>query len=205
MRRARRAGAFTLFEVMAAVLVLGMLYTVLANAAMQGLYSEGETRRRLEASLIADRALAEIELQLSLGQTPPSGSAEQEEDPYLVSVTVQPFDPTVLLVPPEPGEAAPRASAQPTETLLAPPSSGSEGRLRRIDVRVSWPESGQERSVGRTTFAFDTTGLEALFPPEGGEGPGGTDLETAEDFRGLSPEQTFERLKELVGPGKAAR
>jgi type II secretory pathway pseudopilin PulG len=204
MRRARRDGAFTLFEVMAAVLVLGMLYAVLANAAMQGLYSEGETRRRLEASLLADRALAELELQLSLGQIPPSGSAEQAEDPYLVSVSVQPFDPTVLRVPPEPGEAQPQASAQPAESLLLPPSSGNEGRLRRIDVLVTWPEAGQERSIGRTTFAFDTSGLEELFPKEGegaGAGTDGKGREAAEELENVAPEEAFDRLQNLVNPG----
>lgn len=202
MRCARREGAFTLFEVMAAVLVLGMLYAVLANAAMQGLYSEGETRRRLEASLLADRALAELELQLSLGQIPPSGSAEQAEDPYLVSVSVQPFDPTLLRVPPEPGEAAPRESAQPAESLLVPPASDNEGRLRRIDVLVTWPEAGEERSVGRTTFAFDTTGLEELFPKEGeGQGTDGKGRETAEELENVAPEEAFKRLQELVNPG----
>jgi len=166
MRRSRRDGGFTLFEVMAAVLVLGMLYSVLANSAMQGLHSEGETRRRLEASLIADRALADLELQLSLGELPPSGSAEEELDPYRIRVTVQPFDATVLRVPPEPGAAAPEVTP-PADSLLAPPSSGNEGRLRRIDIQVSWPEASEERSVGRTTFAFDTTGLEEVFPEEG--------------------------------------
>ncbi len=205
MRRARREGAFTLFEVMAAVLVLGMLYAVLANAAMQGLQAEGETRRRLEASLIADRALAELETQILLGVIPPSSRAEEAQDPYLVTVTVQPFDPSVLLVPPEEGEAAPRAAGTPAETLLGPPSSGAEGRLRRIDVLVAWSDAGQERSVGRTTFAFDTSGLEELFPE--GEQPGEqqdqTEAEIREELRRLSPQQALQRMQELYGkPGR---
>jgi prepilin-type N-terminal cleavage/methylation domain-containing protein len=82
MRRELRERGFTLFEVMAAVLVLGMLYAVLANAAMQGLQSEGETRRRLQASLIADRALAEIETQLALGVILPLASRRRSRIPF---------------------------------------------------------------------------------------------------------------------------
>ena len=182
MRRGdRQLAGFTLFEVMAAVLVLGMLYAVLANAAMQGLHSEGVTRRRFQASLIADRALAAIETQLTLGVIPDTGSQEEAEDPYLVSVTVQPFDPSVL-IPPDSLEGEARSSGQASsETLLAEPSSADEGRLRRIDVRVSWEESGVERSVARTTFAFDTAGLEELFPTEGGEGQQSDEDEESED------------------------
>lgn len=188
MRRADpRAAGFTLFEVMAAVLVLGMLYAVLANAAMQGLHSEGETRRRFQASLLADQALAALETQLTLGVIPDSGTQEEAEDPYLVSVTVQPFDPSVL-IPPDSLEGEARASHEtPAETLLVEPSSGNEGRLRRIDVRVTWEESGNERSVTRTTFAFDTSGLEELFPQEEAEGQQPAEDEQGEEDQDQQP------------------
>jgi prepilin-type N-terminal cleavage/methylation domain-containing protein len=204
MRRQARRRGFTLFEVMAAVLVLGMLYAVLANAAMQGLHSEGETRRRLRASLLADAALAEIETQLALGSIPPSGQSESEEDPFLVGVSIQPFDPIALLVPPEPGETAPAPLSG--ESLLAA-GAGGEGRLRRIDVVVRWEEAGDERFVTRTSFAFDTTGLEELFPEEevaagdaGNDKSGGID---PEDLRGLSPEQAMQRLRDATGAGSS--
>lgn len=204
MRRERRERAFTLFEVMAAVLVLGMLYAVLANAAMQGLQSEGETRRRLQASLIADRALAEIETQLSLGVIPRSGVEEEEQDPFLVRVTIEPFDPSVLLPPPKDGEPEPRAATPDVPTLLGPPTSADAGRLRRIDVLVVWSEAGEERRAGRTTFAFDTTGLDQLFPPEAETGQAEqTPAEpTEEDLRGLSPQEAVRKMQNMLGqPG----
>ncbi|HEX5066967.1 MAG TPA: type II secretion system protein [Myxococcota bacterium] len=185
-----RRDAFTLLEVMAAVLILGLLYAVLAEAAIRGLRSEGVSRRKVEASLIADRFLADLEAQLALGQIPKSGQEEQEVDVYRVGINVQPFDPTPILDaiekvekergidkhkarPKKPEEqnsmevGAQTPGAVPTEDLLAPPRTGQEGRLRRIDVSVTWQDGEREEHVSRTTFAFDTSGLEQLFPKKG--------------------------------------
>jgi hypothetical protein len=212
-RRSRRDGAFTLLEVMAAVLVLGMLYAVLATAAIQGLRSEGESKRRIEASLLADRWLSDLEIQLALGQVPEKGTQQEEVQSYVVSTNVVPFDPTAMM---EVGEkflkkrgVNRRASARPTQSstqqdpnqvqlpgadplapgpdpalagqsLLAAPKAGQDGRLRRIDVVVSWYEGEEERQVTRTTFGFDTTGLEELFPEKQGGGGEGEDAGQAE-------------------------
>ena len=67
MRRAELA--LTLLEVMAAVALLVIVYTFLAKAATQGVRSEADSRRRMEASLLADATLAEIETRLALGET----------------------------------------------------------------------------------------------------------------------------------------
>ena len=182
---ARRRG-FTLLEVMAAVLVLGLIYTVLAEAAIRGLRSEGISRRRVEASLIADRFLADLESQVELGQVPASGQDQQNVDVFHVAIRVDSYDPTPMLDTiaqiekqrsrPERKKntadqtkassmevGAPTAGA-PMEDLLAKPHPGQDGRLRRIDVAVTWEDGDREEHVLRTTFAFDTTGLEDLFP-----------------------------------------
>ena len=65
-----RQRGFTLLEVLAAVAILGILYVVLADVAMQGLLSEGRSRRRLEASLLADQALSDIEIEMASGGPP---------------------------------------------------------------------------------------------------------------------------------------
>jgi prepilin-type N-terminal cleavage/methylation domain-containing protein len=188
---ARHRG-FTLLEVMAAVLVLGLIYTVLAEAAIRGLRSEGISRRRVEASLIADRFLADLESQVELGQVPASGQDQQDVDVFHVGIRVESFDPTPILDTiaqiekqrsrPERRKntadqtkassmevGAPTAGA-PTEDLLAKPRPGQDGRLRRIDVAVTWQDGGREERVLRTTFAFDTTGLEELFPDKANAG-----------------------------------
>jgi type II secretory pathway pseudopilin PulG len=217
-QRLRREHAFTLLEVMAAVLVLGMLYAVLATAAIRGLRSEGESKRRLEASLLADRWLSDLELQLALGQVPQKGAQQEQIESYVVSTNVLPFDPTAMMEvgqdflkkrgverrapsrptqsstpqqPAVPGaeEAGPTAPdpALAGQSLLTPPRAGDDGRLRRIDVVVSWYEGEVEERVTRTTFGFDTTGLEELFPEDqdgggGGEEGGGEDNSELEDM-----------------------
>ena len=57
----RRDGGFTLLEVMAAVAILAIAYISLGSGGMQGLQHEGEARRKLQASLLADSVLSEIE------------------------------------------------------------------------------------------------------------------------------------------------
>ncbi len=66
-RRRSRAG-FTLLEVLGAVAILGISYAVLVTVAIQGARAIGESQRRLDASLIADVQLTEIELAAELGQ-----------------------------------------------------------------------------------------------------------------------------------------
>ncbi len=85
--------AFTMLEVLAAVSVLAIVYLVLASAAIEGLRAEGESLRRLEASLIADELLSDIEAQLNLALAMPESSEEIERDEFLVRIDVRPFDP----------------------------------------------------------------------------------------------------------------
>jgi len=218
----RRAAGFTLLEVMAAVLVLGLLYTVLAETAMRGLRSEGISRRRTEASLLADDRLSQLELQLALGEVPKSGEEEEAVDPYRIVVRVQPYDPSPLLEaieklqkerePKHPaGSSAPKTPAAPAQaaaaaaggaqgaptlqSLFTPPRAGEEGRFRRIDVSVAWPDGDQEESVSRTTFAFDTSGLDDVFPGRGKQPGAGGDTSGLE---GLSTDEQIKRMEQIL-------
>jgi prepilin-type N-terminal cleavage/methylation domain-containing protein len=165
--RRRRARGFTLFEVMAAVLVLGILYTVLATSAIQGLHSEGVSRRRLEASLVADDYLAQIEAGIAAGTFPELGAAEEEvEGGYQVVVEVVPFDPSPYL-----GEKFLESLPQqgdPTPTLLAPPARPDQSLLRSVSVVVRWQEAEGEYEARRTTLAYDTAAVASMFPDEAG-------------------------------------
>jgi hypothetical protein len=155
--RARGIGAFTLLEVLAAVLVLGMLYTVLADVAIQGLRAEGLAKRRLEASLRADALLADIESQMMFGLVPPISEAEEEDGNFVNSVSVTPIELATLF---------PDLETDPNAgSLLEPEGATGEPRLRRIEVRVSWLEGIHQFSVQRTTVALDMSGLEEVFPP----------------------------------------
>ena len=80
----RSEAGFTLLEVMAAVAIIAIVFTTLARVASEGLRSEGSSKRRLEASLLADAALAEIERQVEEGVDLELGVEEREEDLFTV-------------------------------------------------------------------------------------------------------------------------
>ena len=153
-----RAAAFTLLEVLAAVALLGILYTTLAGVAAVWLRSEGESRRRFEASLAADRRLAEIEVQLAARSVPEMGESVLEEEPFRITTRVEVFTLPVELF--EPAESAPRrreesAPAAAGSTLFPRQGGQVQSPLRLIQIFVAWDEGTEERRVERTTLAFD--------------------------------------------------
>ncbi len=162
-RRSPSRSAFTLLEVLAAVAILGVLYVVLADVAIQGLRAEGRSRRRMEASLVADRALSEIEIEIEAGGLPEIGHLpEREEDIFLIAVEVRPYS-----IPPLGGAAEAGSDTGP------PPEGGVLASLREIELTVTWLEGVDEQRVVRTTYAFDaataSSQLLEVAPPRGGE------------------------------------
>jgi prepilin-type N-terminal cleavage/methylation domain-containing protein len=163
-------GGFTLLEVLAAVAILGIAYIALGSSGIQALQHEGESRRRLQASLLADSELAEIETQLEAGLAPQLGKNEREAEGFQVAVEVTPF---TIDIPEENtasgqrlGKARSRLGGSDAQRLPQPvipgPSllgggqgAGAVSPLRKIDVRVTWNEGFGERSVARTTFGLD--------------------------------------------------
>lgn len=146
MNRSSPSGAaFTLLEVLAAVAVLGILYVVLADVAIQGLRAEGRSRRRMEASLVADRLLSDLETNLEVSGVPEIGRTESEEDAFRISVEVRPFE-----LPLPPG-----SDADP------PAAAGVLASLREIELTVTWDEGMDENRVVRTTYGFDREAVSA--------------------------------------------
>lgn len=150
MSSKRRSG-FTLLEVLASVAILGIVYTMLSGVAARWLGAEGEARRRMLATLHADRALAEIEAQVAAGTLPPPGENEtqDENEIYRVLTRVQDFPIPVEICA---SLEEKRPAKAPTLCGAAP---GGPSYLRRIDVVVGWEESGQPLEVQRSTLAFD--------------------------------------------------
>ncbi len=146
--RGTRSG-LTLIEVLAAVAVLGVGYITVIQAGSEGLLREGETRRYLEASLIADHEVFEIEEALDAGVIP--SSETREVDAYEVEIEVAPVS---LAVPP-PERGAPVETQVDGVSLLGG-TRPDQSPLRRVDIRIKWQEGFSERAVSRTTFAFDT-------------------------------------------------
>jgi prepilin-type N-terminal cleavage/methylation domain-containing protein len=161
-RRSPSRSAFTLLEVLAAVAILGILYVVLADVAIQGLRAEGRSRRRMEASLVADRALSEIEIEIEAGGLPELGHLpEREEDMFRIAVEIRPY--SIPLV---------GGTAEAGSDTAAPLEGGALASLREIELVVTWLEGADELQVVRTTYAFDAAAafsqLLETVAPQGG-------------------------------------
>ncbi len=159
----RKAAAFTLLEVLAAVLILGLSFMILATGATQGLRAEGTAKRRLEASLLADTFLAGLEAQWSRGAAPPREPTEREAGPFVVRIDGIPLDLEALLAPA--GGARPTRPGQSDPLALLTLTAGANNPLVEVTVEVAWSDGVDERSVIRRTYAIDseiiTAALEA--------------------------------------------
>ncbi len=189
---------FTLLEVMAAVLVLGLLYTVLAGAAMRGLRSEGTDRRRADAELIADRELTTIEAELEAGAALEDGRTELEVEPYQVLIEIAPAD-VIAMLPASLGREIAKTTDPKAPSLLH--DERGESRIWRVSVVVAWDEAGEPDQVERTTFAFDKSALAQFFPSES-ESPGSEAAATDDPYAELRKDAPPE-LQELM-PGAPA-
>jgi prepilin-type N-terminal cleavage/methylation domain-containing protein len=154
----RSESGFTLLEVLAAVLLLGTVYTVLAGVAIRGLRSEGTALRRLEASLIADRELSAIELQIESGIFPVNGPEEEERDIFVITFSDEDFE---LPIPPSEDGRNPDGGIG---SLLSENTPGTGVALRRYEIRIGWLEGLAEYEVVRTTYGFDAAVLADLLP-----------------------------------------
>jgi prepilin-type N-terminal cleavage/methylation domain-containing protein len=154
-------GGFTLFEVLGAVAILAILYTTLSTVAIRGLRSEGESRRMLEASLLADWELSGFEMDfLDKGEAPLIGITENEEqDGFTVTWEVTPLQTKIFKTAQDLEQE--RYLANP-DTQPAPVFAGRSVEIDeeappflQVELRVTWFEAGNERFVTRTIFAVD--------------------------------------------------
>lgn len=187
-RRERAAEAFTLLEVLAAVAILGILYATLARVGAQGMRSEATSRTRLEASLLADQRLAELETQVAAGSIPPVGRSEEELGEFVVTTEVEAYE---LPKPPTPEGTVNRTPSAPEAPgifdLATAISEDGEPLLRKIQLSVVWEEFGAERKVLRTTYAFDLEAVANLVnTDEGGQLPDPSQLPNAPELPGAA-------------------
>jgi len=152
-----------MLEVMAAVAVVAIVFTTLSRVASEGLYSEGLSKRRLEASLLADEAVAEIEMKAASGQAPGPGLDEFETGLYRVTVDVRPFN-VFDTLPATPG---------PAGAIMRQLANSQTVPVNAVKVVVSWPEGSNVGSVTRMTYIVD---LQAFVIEDAGLRtlPGGT-------------------------------
>lgn len=165
MRPSRHTqNGFTLFEVLGAVALLAIVYTMLSTTAIRGLRTEAKSRRILEASMLADRVLAELELELDRGAMRELGAEETESEDglYRILIEVMLFD--LPEVPAAPQLVGSGGSNLPSATGSANsvPLFGSWGEspLREIRVRVGWGNPDDEIFVERSTFGIDPLAIQ---------------------------------------------
>ncbi len=151
----RHAG-FTLLEVMAAIALLGIVFTVLARSAAVGVLSEGASRRLLEASLVADSQLAELELAAMAGQLPEPGVIETEFEDFAIVIEAQPW-------------SLPDRLQEERDSVIATPSpifgdgtDREQGVVREIWLKVIWHDGVNERSVERVTYLVDFSAVSGI-------------------------------------------
>ena len=148
-------GGFTLLEVLAAVIILGMLTAILAGLAGTSLRAEGANLRLLRASLVADGVLNDLEAQMLAGVYPGESSSESDREDSGIEFTVQVDVKPLADVDVSDGPADMVAFLANEVPDLLP-------LLRAIEVRVSWQEGRDEQSVRRQSYLFDQSG--ASFP-----------------------------------------
>jgi prepilin-type N-terminal cleavage/methylation domain-containing protein len=153
--------AFTLLEVLAAVMILSLWYVIIANSAILGLRAEGGSQRRMEAGRIADEKLAELE-SLALAGTSLEDTNETEEvDGYEVKWAIAPFTLAASAPATDPnGEPPVPKNLREYFVINAP---GISRLIRAVTVRVAWFEGEDERAVVRSTFVFNEADAAALY------------------------------------------
>ena len=159
--RTNRHDGFTLLEVLGAVAVLGISYMVLATAAIQAMQGIGQSQRRIEASLIADQTLIDVEISTETGQL---------VEPKLVTWQDSHFEVTLEIIDLSEIHQGKGLQGGGTSLLefLGKESKGAFapfresnlllGYLREVHITVQWLEGGNELYVTRTAFIYDQQG-----------------------------------------------
>jgi prepilin-type N-terminal cleavage/methylation domain-containing protein len=182
---------FTLLEVLGAVAILGISYMVLATAAIQAMQGIGQSQRRIEASLLADQTLIDVEISTETGQL---------IEPKLVTWQDGYFEVTLEII--DLSEVYQGKGLGENETsllgFLGKEANGAFapfresnlllGYLREVQIIVQWIEGGEELNVTRTAFLYDQQGWieneqKEEQSPSGAESDASTNDEDPQDIQ----------------------
>ncbi len=145
--RNRLAAGLTLLEILAATLIFAMVMTVLIGTSSTAVHRVGVSARRLEASLVADEILADLEIQMKQGLAPEADESVSLRDPFEIRVVR-----SGLI-----GDGADGAAGIGLElaSLVGAELPEVAKYLKQYDIEVRWTEQSGPQSVTRTTFAYD--------------------------------------------------
>jgi hypothetical protein len=149
-RTRREELGLTLLEVLAAAMIFSMVMTVLIGTSSTAVHNVGVSARRLEANMVADEILTNLEIEMKQGIAPKVGENESTRDQFAIRV----FRTDLVQDP----DADPVGSANATSSLalmLGPDLPELAKHLKQYDIEVSWIEQNGPQIVSRTTFAFD--------------------------------------------------
>lgn len=196
-----RAG-LTLLEVLAATMIFVMVMTVLVGTSTTAVHRSGTASKRLEANLVADAFLADLEIQMKQRIAPTIEQTESIREDF----TIQVKRATLLgegtdgpgLGDAGFGDEDSGSGAREIAGLLEGDLPEVVKHLYQYDIDVSWIDSSGVQSVTRTTFAFDWQGaaleFSDLFGESGdGEGDGG---EGSSEEANTEDASAIDRLRE---------
>lgn len=210
-RGRRQERGLTLLEVLAATMIFALVMTVLVGTSSTAVHRSGVAARRLEANLLADAIVADLEIEMRRQIAPVVERTEwtTEDENYVVRVLNRSIQEALAApaetVADEIAEGSGAASpAQPGPgatqiggggagigTLLAGELPEVAKHLRQYDIEVVWIGPDGPESLTRTTFAFDWQAAKieyaALFEGAGGAGDPTGEGDTGEDADGRAP------------------
>jgi prepilin-type N-terminal cleavage/methylation domain-containing protein len=179
----RRERGLTLLEVLAATMIFALVMTVLVGTSTTAVHRSGLSARRLEAGLVADAVVADLEIGMRKRTAPVLERSEWKtedeagEEEYSIRVLNRPIQEALAApatsvadeVAAEAGASAPEPAATKIGgagsigTLLAGDLPEVAKHLHQYDVEVAWVGVDGPESVTRTTFAFDWQAAQAEF------------------------------------------
>ncbi|HIF91998.1 MAG TPA: prepilin-type N-terminal cleavage/methylation domain-containing protein [Myxococcales bacterium] len=152
----RNERGLTLLEVLAAVMIFAMVMTVLISTSTNAVHHVGQSARRLDADLVADTLLSDLEIQIRQGLAPGVEDGEFTQDQYTIRLAM------TDLIPSDSISGSGAASGAASEVFAGDALSSIGGALpevaaylRQYDIEVSWLTQSGPQSVLRTTFAYD--------------------------------------------------
>lgn len=209
-RSSGKQAGLTLLEVLAATMIFVMVMTVLIGTSTSAVHRSGKAAMRLEANLVADAFLGDLEIQIKQRIAPTIEQAESNREDFTIqmkraSLLGEATDGPALGLNgfDEEDESDSGSGAREIAGLLAGELPEVVKHLYQYDIEVSWIDSSGVQSVTRTTFAFDWQAAALEFSdlfggPEGDENDLGEGASDDDEDAAAEAASAIDQLREQV-------